>query len=519
MAALKTVQPKLGETSLALLGSTEPLPVPTVLTPLINELSETTEDIALVLDDYHFVQSPLIHEGITFLLEHRPSCLHLVVATRADPPVPLALFRGKGTILELRADDLRFSLDEACDLQNVLEAPALSGDDVQALNAKAEGWAVGLKMALLSLKREANVSEFIASFTGTQRYIMDYLIEEVLQRQAPEVRDFLLRTSVLDRLSGPLCDAVTGRSDGQEILMVLEKANLFIMSLDETRQWYRYEHLFDELLRHHLKTELGRAASCEAHRRASDWYAANGFPVEAINHALEAQEWETALALLLADNPVVVYGGPATCHWLRQIPEEVVWAHPAAFVYYAWAIGVSGQFKAGGDLLDACETSTEHDDATALLIARARLSFASYQGDPMIAEYARQVLSLLPPDDEEVRILTGFHLGVYYAWTARRYNEAEPLMQDAYAFFQRKGQTLMESITLMWLAYIALFRGKLHRTERLLREALGMTGWNPNTASQHMLLSVVYHYWNDRERELAEWEKMNSSYPIPSFIE
>ncbi len=517
IAALRTLQPDIGMITLELLHAGQPMPVEYSLTPLINDLTGIEQDSLLVLDDYHFIQSEPVHSGISFLLEHLPPRLHLVIATRADPPLPIARLRGKGTILEIGADDLRFTSEEAAELLAGLGAPALSPENIQALNARAEGWVVGLKMAVLSMRGEKDIPGFISGFTGTQRYIMDYLIEDVLQRQSPEVRDFLLKTSVLERLNGPLCDAVTGRSDGQETLIDLEKANLFLVPMDESRQWYRYEHLFAELLRHRLEIEFGPEKSNELHRLACGWHEDNGFLEKAVDHVLAARDWEKAIDLIISMNPIISYGGSTTYKWLQQVPQEVLLNHSIAYVYCAWALVAMGQVKAGGDLLDNYEKSAAYDDATAALVARVRTIISSFLGDPRIEEYAREALSLLPPDDFQARMIINHYLGVYYVLT-RRYNEAEPFLSEAYEFFRKKGVAQLASAALMWLALIELYRGKLHRTEQMLKQAIEMTGWNVSAALQHMLLGVVYHLWNNLEEATAEWEKANLLFPTPNVM-
>ena len=300
IAALKTLQPSTGEIALALLHSSQPSPDPSVLTALINDLTNISVDFALVLDDYHLIESQPVHAGIIFLLEHMPPRMHLVIATRADPPLQLAHFRGKEMMLEVRPDDLRFTCEEAGTLLEKMKVPKLSPDELSALNKRTEGWAVGLKMAALSLRHQKDVPEFLAAFTGSQRYVMDYLMEEVLQKQTPEMRDFLMQTSVLERLTAPLCDAVTGRQDSQDILLNLERGHLFIVPLDESRQWYRYEHLFADLLRHQCQANFGTEQVAAFHQQASQWYEDNHLPDEAIHHALAARDWETSIRLISA---------------------------------------------------------------------------------------------------------------------------------------------------------------------------------------------------------------------------
>jgi LuxR family maltose regulon positive regulatory protein len=337
IAALRKLQPDIRGIALDPLQVVQSMPVEYILTRLANDLACIKQDSFLILDDYHFIHSEPVHSGINFLLEHLPPRLHLVIATRADPPLPIARFRGKGTILEIGADDLRFNLEEAFSLLKELKAPTLSTENVKALNDKAEGWVVGLKMAMLSMRGEKDTLEFISGFTGTQRYIMDYLIEEVLQRQSLEVRDFLLKTSVLERLNGPLCDAVTGRHDGQETLINIEKDNLFLVPLDETREWYRYEHLFAELLQHRLETEFGPEMSNELHRLASGWHEDNGFWEKAIDYALAAQDWEKAINLFeytyVNRGSSRFAGAYYQYNWLRQIPLEGTARPPADLRY------------------------------------------------------------------------------------------------------------------------------------------------------------------------------------------
>ena len=257
IAALQTLQPSTGEIALDLLHSPQPSSIESVLTALINDLKGIQKDFVVVLDDYHLILAEPVQSGIIFLLDHLPLKMHLIISTRVDPPLPLAHFRGKGTLLEIRADDLRFSQEEATSLLAVMNTPILSAESINTLNTKAEGWVVGLKMAALAMRREKDILAFIAGFTDSQRYIMDYLVDEVLQRQPDEVRDFLLKTSMLERLSAPLCDYVTGHGGGREMLVRLEQANLFVVALDQSREWYRYHHLFAELLRHQFEVMSG----------------------------------------------------------------------------------------------------------------------------------------------------------------------------------------------------------------------------------------------------------------------
>ena len=504
IAALKTLKPEAGETTLELLRSPQPLPIVSVLTPLINDLVDVYEDFFLVLDDYHFIQSQVIHDGVTFLLEHMPPRLHLILTTRMYPPLPLNRFRGKGTLFEIGADDLRFTLEEAIDLFKELNSPDIRVEDMEALNIRTEGWVVGLKMAALSMQKEKDMAAFITGFTGSQRYIMDYLIEEVLQQQPPEIQDFLLKTSVLERLNGGLCDAVTGNNKGREILISLEKSNLFVVPLDKSREWYRYEHLFSELLRHRLEIDLGEETVEELQRRASRWYEGNGFQENAIDHALRARDWKRALGLIVASKPISTYGGLTTYNWLHQIPHEVLLDHPFACSCYGWALTMIGQYHAAENFLDNLEKSITNNPQLNCSIAVIRTQIASSRLDPRTEEYARTALSLLSEDDDATRATVYFSLGGYLMHT-RRYNEAEPLLTQTYKINQRTGGTTITSLAT--LALIAMQRGKLHQAEEMFRQAINMAKRHPFTAIAHEYLSIVYYMWNDLEAALTELER------------
>ncbi len=284
VTALHTAVPQVGAAALSLLESPRS-PIEDVLATLLNDLSAVPDDVVLVLDDYHVIDASEVHDGMEFLLEHLPPQAHLVIAGRADPALPLARMRGRGELVELRAADLRFTPDETAAYLTEAMGLTLSASDVAALVGRTEGWIAALQLAALSMQGRHDLAEFIAGFTGNDRYIVDYLAEEVLARQPDHVRQFLLQTSVLDRLSGPLCDAVTGQDGGHAMLAALDRGNLFLVPLDHRRRWYRYHHLFADVLRAHLRDEQPGAVA-GLHRRASGWFERNGEPAEAIRHAL-----------------------------------------------------------------------------------------------------------------------------------------------------------------------------------------------------------------------------------------
>jgi LuxR family maltose regulon positive regulatory protein len=523
IAALKTLQPGIGERALSLLHSDHPPALMSTLTNLINDITPIPEDFVLVLDDYHFINSQPVHTGITFLLEHLPSRMHLVIATRKDPPLPLANFRGKGTMLEIRVDDLRFTVDETVGLFRELNIPALSAENINTLNAKSEGWIVGLKMAMLSMRGEKDIPGFISSFTGSQRYIIDYLIEEVLKKQPDEVQDFLLRTSVLERLSGPLCDTVTGRNDSLEKLANLERDNLFIVPLDESRQWYRYEHLFTDLLRHRLETKNGAEEVAELHRRASWWYEDNQFPEEAIRHALAAQDWEKAMKLIAYPfMGMPRWGTVTTLNWLRSVPEEILRADTELYLNYSWALMLVGQHDAARTCLKYLDQIAEENKHLQGKIAAERAYVARVSGDiAHVEEHARKALMLLPADDIEARSKISLVLGISLM-NRSLYIEAEPPLTEAYKAFGRMGNRFNTIVPLSFLGSITMVKGKLHQAVKMYQQAIGIDKQNPATAYTHVCLSIIYYEWNDIEKSAFHLEQaleMNRLWGQPETLE
>ena len=338
------------------------------MTALINEVAgrpDAGETLLLVLDDYHVISSQLVHASLGFLLEHRPPGLHLALTSRSDPPLALARLRARGQLTELRAAELRFTPGEAAALlQQVAAAPGGARPDAPlpdavaaALAARTEGWAAGLQLAGLSLRGQTDVDGFVAAFTGSHRYVLDYLAEEVLEQQTEQMRTFLLETSVLERLSGELCDAVTGRPGSQALLEQAERAGLFLVPLDEVRGWWRYHHLFADLLRARLQQEQpGRVP--ELHRNAAAWSAERGLADDAIRHAVAAGEmtWAARLIEQHYDAVFFLHGEGATIHrWLSALPEDLVRSRPRLLLTQAFLALISGRLEAVEPLLDAAQ--------------------------------------------------------------------------------------------------------------------------------------------------------------------
>jgi LuxR family transcriptional regulator, maltose regulon positive regulatory protein len=382
ITALQVVVPGVGTSALPLLQGARS-PIETVLTMVVNDLTGAPHDVYLVLDDYHLVDGPDIQAGMAFLLEHIPPQLHLVVSTRADPALPLARLRAHGELVEVRAAELRFTIEEAAAYLNDAVGLDLAANDISTLSDRTEGWIAALQLAALSMQGLGDVAGFIAGFAGDDRYIVDYLVDEVLVRQSADVRGFLVQTCVLDRLCGPLCDAVTGQPGGKAMLESLDRGNLFVVPLDDSRRWYRYHHLFAGVLHAHLMDEQPDRVPL-LHRRASQWYEGNGEPSAAIRHALAAGEVDRAADLVELAIPALRRGRQeATIRGgVDAIPDEVVGVRPVLAVGFigaraSVAIAIGGQVEpdlapAWADPPPAARTAATTDTASTARAANRR---------------------------------------------------------------------------------------------------------------------------------------------------
>ena len=339
-----------------MLHSPQPPPTESMLTTLLNEISTLPHGVVLVLDDYHVVDSEPVDQALAFLLEHLPPQVHLVIATREDPHLPLARLRARGQLTELRAADLRFTPSEAAEFLNRVMGLDLSAEDITALETRTEGWIAGLQLAALSLQGRSDAAGFIQTFTGSHRFVLDYLVEEVLQRQPERARNFLLQTAILDTLCGALCDAVTRQKHGPGMLERLERSNLFVVPLDDKRQWYRYHHLFADVLRAHVLEEQPDRLPA-LHRRASEWYEENGSRPDAIRHALRAQDFGWAADLIERAGPLVEESSQTATwfNWARALPDEQIRARPVLGVWYAYALLGRGEIEAAETRLTDAE--------------------------------------------------------------------------------------------------------------------------------------------------------------------
>src|SRR5712692_3663632 len=361
--ALSRVHPGSGASALALLQASTLSPLPpieTVLTVWINGLTALQNEVVLVFDDYHLITTQPIHHSVTYLVDHLPHQLHLVIATRADPPLPLARLRTRGHLTEIRAADLRFTAEETAAFLTRAHGLELSAQDIATLEARTEGWIAGLQLAALSMQGRKDISAFLEAFTGSHRYIIDYLVEEVLARQLEPVQTFLLQTAILERLQGSLCEAVMGQpggeASGQAMLEQVEQANLFLTPLDDERLWYRYHQLFTEALRHRLQRSQPDLVP-ELHQRASTWYEQHGLVRDAIHHALIAADFEQAARLIEHTAELMAKRGEiATLRaWLEALPDALVRSRMELGLWHGWLLTLSGQYDSAERLLQDLE--------------------------------------------------------------------------------------------------------------------------------------------------------------------
>ena len=513
IAAVRTLPAEAGTTSLELLGSGRQTPIHNILIELLNDLAPITTDFFLVLDDYHFIDAPAIHDSMAFFLEHLPTRMHIIISTRVDPPLPLPRLRGRGQLQDIRADDLRFTPEEITELENALQGPALKPEQLDALSTRTEGWAAGLKMAMLSLRDRPDTAGFLTDFTASPRYIMDYLIEEVLQRQPEVTRDFLLKTSILDRLSGPLCDAVTGRTDGRGTLRRLEKENLFIVPLDGSYEWFRYEHLFGDLLRHQLESDCDAATIEELQKRASRWYEGNGYIENAMSHARAARDWERVMDLTVASDALRVYGGLTVYQWLNPVPRELLLTNARASLILAWALVMTGRVMESKELVDTFEKSAAYGDTFASGVATIRTYIGVATLDPSTERYAELALAKLPAENLRQRATVSFLLGLHYS-NHGRYIKAEPLFRAASELHRSIGDTYSLSADLGMLAIVVLIQeANVFKAEQLLKEAISLAEKHPETALAYCHLGLLYYVLNQLDKASVFLEKSLSLHP------
>lgn len=521
IAALQTVAPAVGQAAKGVLLSPQPPPPERALTILLNDVSECGAPLVLVLDDYHVITNMTVHRALIYLLEHMPPFLHLLLNTRRDPPLPLSRLRARSQMTELRAADLRFTPDEVQQFFEKVMGVTLSEEEVAALDQRTEGWAVGLQMAGLSMQGREDLPALIAAYTGTHRFILDYLTDEVLEQRPKGTRNFLLQTSILDRFCGRLCEAVTGQPGGQAVLEQLEHDNLFLIPLDEERIWYRYHHLFAEVLRNRLQAAIASpgervATETELYGRASAWFEEEGLIDEAVRHALAAQDVESAAALVERYSVVMFQRSEILTSraWLERLPQELVQSRPRLILAQAWAMLLGGHGHGLEQWLSApqARAALAAPDLPADIqgeVALLQATHARYRRDDALSlALALQAQELLANDDR------GLLAGASFTIAAAHLHQgdvatASRIFTETAALGETRGGPYMALAALQELCEIQMRQGHLGDVSLTCQEMARMSGrwgWQlmPAAGMAHTYVGEVLYQRNELEEAARE---------------
>ncbi len=545
VAALQTIAPNVGADVLSALQFPQPPPIEAMLTTLLNGITTIPDNFILVLDDYHLTDSKAVDNALTFLVEHQPPQMYLAITTREDPNLPLARLRVRNQLTELRITDLRFTPSEAAEFLNKAMGLKLSSENISALETRTDGWIAGLQLAALSMQGNQDVSGFIQAFAGDHRYIADYLVEEVLRRQPEDTRNFLVQTSILDRLNSSLCDAVTSQPGSKAKLESLLRGNLFLIPLDDKREWYRYHHLFADVLRIHLMADQPDLVSI-LHHRASEWYQQNNLTADAIRHVLSAEDFERAAELIERALPLMRQSRQESTFlgWLKALPDELFQNHPVLNVNYAGTLLQNGQFDdvesrlrdveqwlaAPEDIRErAVYIDEEEFQRLPSAVAMYHSAIALAKGEVTNAmKHASKVLELAREDDDFPRGAASSLLGLA-SWTSGDLESAYQMFSTGMAHLQRVGfisDVIGGSAT---LADIRITQGRLREAMSIYERGLqlatkqgapalrgaadmhvGMSGLyfehnELNTAEQHLLKSKELGELNELPKNPYRW--------------
>lgn len=520
VAALEDMRNGVGEDVLEPLHSPQPPPIESILTALVNEITTIPEDFAVVLDDYHAIEARPVHDAVTFLLEHLPPQMHLVIASRTDPPLHLVRLLARGHLTKLSAAELRFTLEEAVAFLNETMGVDLSPEDVATLEERTEGWIAGLQLAALSMQGREDLSGFIAAFTGSNRYVLDYLAEEVLRKQTESIQRFLLETCILDRLSGPLSDAVTGRSDGQTMLEKLEQENLFVVPLDDERRWFRYHHLFSEFLLKELRrTSPGLVA--DLHHRACDWFEHEGLAAEAVSHAFAAGDSERAANLVEYVARTTLRRGELSTlrRWLEELSEDLVCSRPRLCLFYAWYYLATGRLDAIEPYLSKAEHGSDAEDEGLMItsgdkpiegegagevlgeVATIRAAVAGLRGESSHAmKLSRRATDLLTEDNQFLRCIIAASRG--FAHRNRGDVAAASLeFAETAALSRSVGATYVALLAYKHLVELRMVQGRLRAAADVCHQAFELVTERgrglPASSAAHVGMGKLLREWNE----------------------
>ncbi len=521
VAALQKIEANVGQGVLGILQAPQPPPIESILTVLVNEITTIPDDFIFILDDYHVIESQPVDQVLTFLVDHLPPPMYLVVASREDPQIPLARYRASGQLNELRAAELRFSSSESAEFLNEMMGLNLPAEDIAALETRTEGWIAGLQLASLALQGNLarqghqDAAGFIKSFTGSHHFVLDYLLEEVLQQQPRSIQTFLLRTSILGRLCGPLCDAVLldPSGSGQATLEYLDHTNLFIIPLDNERGWYRYHHLFADLLRQRLHRGIApsiedeRESVAELHVRASIWYEGNGLELEAFHHAAEANDIDRAERLIEGKEMPLQFRGALApiLHWLESLPTTVLDARPSLWLTYVSVLLGTGHASTIEQKLQAAERALQNakpNDRTRDLVGRiaagrAMLALSQHQLETIIAQ-GQRALEYLHPNNLPFRTSVACNLGYAYQLQGNRV-EARKAYSDAASISKATGNPINEILALVGLGYIQEVDNQLYLATQTYQHILQLVADLPFplVCEAHLGLARICYEWDD----------------------
>lgn len=509
IAALQTIVPNIGDDLLRSLSSPQPPAIESLLTTLVNMIATISEDFLLVLDDYHIIESSQIDKAIGFLLTYMPPQMHMIMTTREDPQLPLARLRARGQLTELRATDLRFATHEISDFLGHTMGLDLSEDKIVALEQRTEGWIVGLHLAAVSLQSQVDTSTFIDAFTGSHQYILDYLVEEVLHQQSEHIQSFLLQTSILDRFCANLCEAVTGNEDSQDILLFLKRANLFLTPLDHQQQWFRYHHLFSDLLRQRLQQSSTDSEINILHTRASHWYEDNGFEIDAFQHAAAAHDIQRAEWLITGVGVPLYFRGLAhpVLHWLEGLPADILDMNPSLQVMYCWSLKATYQnsqietkLKAVEAILQASKPDDKVSDLIGQIAAmRAMLAANTYETETIV-EQSELALELLHPDNVYVRTVVMRTLAIAYQFRGERAAAREAYVKTI-NMSEASDNVYINILATTGLGIVQLSDNQLRQAEQTFKRVLDLVGEPPTpiACAAYLRLGRIYYEWNDLE--------------------
>ena len=526
IAALQTILANTGEGVLGVLQSPQPPPIESILTALINEITAIPDNFIFVLDDYHIIDSKAVDNALTFLLKHLPPQMHLVITTREDPQLPLARLRSRDQLTELRVADLRFTSSEAAEFIKQIMGLNLSTEDIAALEARTEGWIAGLQLAAISMQGHQDTTSFIKSFTGTHHFVLDYLVEEVLHQQPENIQKFLLQTSILDRLCGPLCDSVLldPSTSGQDTLEYIEQANLFIVPLDNERRWYRYHHLFADLLRQRLGQSHTPEEIAQYHIRASEWFEQNGDIGEAFHHAITIADFERVARLLESSwlSMDESFQTGTWLGWVNQLPLSVRRVRPVLLTQMGWAYMDAGNAEASEASLRDAEASLKRPLAETVIVEKeqfrtlpARIAFArAYNAQTQnrfddVVRYVETALDIIPPEDQYMQAQASSILSTTY-WASGELDKSFELMSNWVNAAQQAGNIVFAVAASFGKADILIAQGRLRDAMQVYQTALSLAtehGAEQHTAHHHLGLGLLHHEMGEDERAAHHLQK------------